>query len=215
MKDMKIKITNPHMSARVQELLFKLGYKWRTGGQSVRYTHCKYLYTYAEGDITWGNNDRHFYYADNEHVTIIGLRNMLIDLETTNARATSAKTPQTNSATEWTIKLSHSNALDMHDVLSNLSRDNPIALLNGTSENNYIFTAVLVHRSLARKAHICEIAIPNSFNTKHVFSDGSFWAWLDIKNFGDAVNWARRVRHAKWPEGSAVNPKIKVVMPAI
>ncbi len=53
----KIKIIDPEMSKKVQQRAFELGWKWVGGSKEVSNTSIKYLFFYADRDITQSNSD--------------------------------------------------------------------------------------------------------------------------------------------------------------
>lgn len=63
MKNQKFKVANGTISALLQEELFKQGYEWPSHGKNVANTDKSYLYTYADGEIRYGDMHSHF----NEH----------------------------------------------------------------------------------------------------------------------------------------------------
>lgn len=57
-KSMKFRVRDEDHSRQIQETLFGLGYSWYENCEhrcSVKYTDCKFLYTYDNGDLAWSN----------------------------------------------------------------------------------------------------------------------------------------------------------------
>ena len=67
-KNMKFRVIDEESSKEIQNLLFEMGYKWPTAGREVCNLTKPFLYTDAEGNITFGivevffveSNDKEF-----------------------------------------------------------------------------------------------------------------------------------------------------------
>jgi len=51
-----IEIRDVDESKKVQEFLFKLGYKWPSGGKKVQHLYANYIYLYEEGLIRFSDD---------------------------------------------------------------------------------------------------------------------------------------------------------------
>lgn len=79
-RDYKILVDNEDESKEVQEMLFKLGYKWKNGNVTPMYTSYKVLTTCADGCIYFGVSKGGFEDHENEELTLSQLKSM-VELE--------------------------------------------------------------------------------------------------------------------------------------
>lgn len=69
-KSLKFRIANPDQSVRLQEVLFKLGYKWYNSGHVPRNTFAPCIFAESNGEIAYNNDVGGFAeYSDIEHNT--------------------------------------------------------------------------------------------------------------------------------------------------
>lgn len=81
LKDYKILVKDEEESKEVQEMLFKLGYKWKNGGAKPMYLTSPVLTIYADGDICYGLDKRGFETHENEKLTVAQLKKMVDDVD--------------------------------------------------------------------------------------------------------------------------------------
>lgn len=77
LKDYKILVKDEEESKEVQEMLFKLGYKWKKGGAKPMYLTSPVLTIYADGDICYGLDKSGFEIHENEELTVAQLKKMV------------------------------------------------------------------------------------------------------------------------------------------
>ena len=59
-REVKIRIRSPKHNEMVQKILFFTGAKWFNAGAVVLHTYAKYLYVYANGELSFGETESHF-----------------------------------------------------------------------------------------------------------------------------------------------------------
>lgn len=76
-KDYKILVKDEEESKEVQEMLFKLGYKWASGDTVVLSHYGNILYTSKNGEITYGSCKETFEWDWSKELTLTMLKNMV------------------------------------------------------------------------------------------------------------------------------------------
>lgn len=105
---------------------------------------------------------------------------------------------------KYTFKVGSCQNIDFNEIASNLSRENPIALVHNKTDQSQ---TVVVHPSLLRKADNLRIKPPEYHGFQRFY-------YLTTSTFDDWMKWAREVRAAEW--GDLSNPcEIIVHMPEI
>ena len=59
-REIKIRIISPKHSEKVQKILFSTGAKWPTSGTVVLHQYAKFLYVYANGELSFGDLESNF-----------------------------------------------------------------------------------------------------------------------------------------------------------
>lgn len=104
---------------------------------------------------------------------------------------------------EWEFRSVVKEDIDYNLLLQDITKKNPIMLITAGNEK-----IVGIHHSLIHKTEVCNIQMPkykdNSENFVLVEEDFSVW-----------IDWAKRVKKAKWPAEMVNKRKVKVVLPTI
>ena len=59
-REIKIRIISPKHNEKVQKILFSTGAKWSISGTIVLHQYAKFLYVYANGELSFGDTESHF-----------------------------------------------------------------------------------------------------------------------------------------------------------
>lgn len=104
--NMKIRVKDEEHSKQIQEVLFSLGYKWRSSSTKPSYLDKKFVYTYIDGDITYGGDEHYFKYVISEEVTLEDLQSLLSDTEDRSIDDTSIITSDCTKENTFTNEIS-------------------------------------------------------------------------------------------------------------
>ena len=68
LENIKIKIKSPEHSRQVQEMLFRMGYRWHVNGKKISYQDASILYAYFNQDIRYSNDEVRFDTHENKEI---------------------------------------------------------------------------------------------------------------------------------------------------
>ena len=108
----------------------------------------------------------------------------------------------------WKFKSASFEDIEFGDIVDSLTYKDPLALITRTFKNGYeVFVAI--NDKLLMKSVLVEERLPSSLdkiaeNVYELNNTKSFTAWVD---------WAKRVKMAKWPNGEKSD--VEVVLPTI
>jgi len=103
----------------------------------------------------------------------------------------------------WSFPVQTTAAIDWELMLDDLSRTEPILLIEFTSEmetRHYI----AIHKSLLKKAYVTNIPLLYSCTTYHN------QVFLCPKHFGEWVEWAKKVYNMPWNEKHSITTNVSV-----
>ena len=116
------------------------------------------------------------------------------------------KSPETNTETEYSFPVQTVDMIDMEEIAACLTRKQPIALVYIKTDKG-VEMAVIVHKTILRKADECRILPPekNALFSGVYYPDNGFTPW---------IAWVKEVREAAYPKG-ATAARVTVKLPEV
>lgn len=174
-------------------------------------------------EITLSN----YYFNNGKHIAISQAEEVGGEFEMELVERNNEEVIDMSCKTKWEFNSVAHTDVDWDEIVNSLSRQHPIALVNAdgfkfdnvVDESTGIVTEVkvphsmyyvVVHDSLLSKSQAIGMELPESH--EHMLN---VYLLKDVNSFVVFVNWAKKVKKAKWPDEIRDVRKFTVTLPTI